>query len=92
MTNRETVIKKLQEALDDAENNGNIYAQIRRPVVFDTLVLLKEQPEIVRCGECKYNSGRCQGLYIQFVTCYRTGIPHKENWFCADGERRDGDD
>lgn len=61
MTNRETVIKKLQEALDDAENNGNIYTQIRRPVVFDALVLLKEQEPIAPsicgswylCSKCK---------------------------------------
>ena len=43
--------------------------------------------KVVRCKDCKYNSGRCHGMYIQFVTCYKTGTPHKENWYCADGER-----
>ena len=41
--------------------------------------------ELVRCKDCKFyneNSG----------VCYR-GIVHgyAETWFCADGERRDGD-
>ena len=47
--------------------------------------------EVVRCQDCKYNSGRCQGIYIQFVTCCKTGAPHKEDWYCADGERKDND-
>ena len=49
---------------------------------------LKEQETVVRCKDCKYNSGNCHGLYAQFVTCYKTGSPHMENWYCADGERR----
>lgn len=58
------------------------------------IALLKQfeaMPEIVRCIDCKNNSGRCQGAYYQFVTCYKTGSPHKENWFCADGERKCGE-
>ena len=91
MTERETVIKKLQEALDDAENNGNIYTQIRRPVVFETIVLLKEQPEIVRCKDCKHwmaNTQFCGLLTVDGFTAHRT----PSEWFCADGERRDDDD
>ena len=54
----------------------------------DALVLLEEQEQPVRCKDCKYNSGKCNGLYLQFVTCYKTGSPHREDWYCADGERR----
>lgn len=43
MPDREKVIKKLQDALEDAEEDGKIYAEIRRPVVFDAIELLKEQ-------------------------------------------------
>ena len=46
-------------------------------------------PELVRCKDCKYNSGNCHGLYAQFITCYKTGSPRTENWFCADGKRRE---
>lgn len=54
----------------------------------DAIMLLKEQETIIRCKDCKYNSGNCHGLYAQFVTCYKTGSAHRENWYCADGERR----
>ncbi len=50
--------------------------------------LLKEQEKVIQCKDCKYNTGNCRGLYVQFVTCYKTGTPHKEDWFCADGERK----
>lgn len=48
----------------------------------DTLELLKDQPEVVRCKDCKYlneDSGICV-----------IGIMHgyKDTWFCAYGKRR----
>ena len=43
----------------------------------DALELLKEQPEIVRCKDCKWN-------YIH-AGCE---LPHGGDWYCADGERR----
>ena len=48
--------------------------------------LLKEQPEIVRCKDCKWfikkfeNEGRC----IKHDNNY-----HEPDWFCADGTRKD---
>ena len=26
-------------------------------------------------------------MYFQFVECEKTGAFHKEDWFCADGEK-----
>ena len=54
----------------------------------DALAVLKEQPEIVRCKDCKH------GQLIQGeIWCHkyvpRTMIP--PDWFCADGERRSND-
>ena len=48
----------------------------------DAIALLKEQPQIVRCKDCKYwhDSIKCQ--------MYSEGMETGENWFCADGERR----
>ena len=48
MADREKVIKKLQDALENAEDNGKIYAEIRRPIVFDAITLLKEQEAVKR--------------------------------------------
>ena len=60
----------------------------------DALVLLKEQPEIVRCKDC---NKRGQSVYradgAEYIVCWNQGlgIQHPIDWFCADGERRDND-
>lgn len=53
----------------------------------DALELLKEQPEIVRCEDCKYYSnGFCYNpnTFDDEKTCGNT-VP---DWYCADGKRR----
>lgn len=52
----------------------------------------KRDEEIVRCNDCKWNTGHCRGIYAMFVSCYKTGCPHKEDWYCADAERREDDE
>ena len=48
---------------------------------------LKEQPQIVRCKDCKYWK---QYESYQFGECeiYK-GYNRSGNWFCADGERKE---
>jgi len=47
----------------------------------DALALLKEQPQIVRCKDCKHNDGaRCENFDIW--------VENDMEWFCAEGERR----
>ena len=46
MPDREKVIRKLKEALENAENEGEIFAEVRRPVLFDALALLNEQEDL----------------------------------------------
>ena len=66
----------------------------------DALALLKEQPEIVRCKDCKWwdkkdgaNYGYCHackhGYYSDHweIGIYRT---YKGDFFCSDGERKEG--
>lgn len=47
--------------------------------------LLREQPEIVLCKDCKhrneYRTGSCP-----FYTTWGSAAP--DDWFCADGKRR----
>ena len=40
---KEYIVQKMQEALEQAENDGCFYAEIRRPIVFNAIALLKEQ-------------------------------------------------
>lgn len=49
-----------------------------------------EMRPLVLCKYCKHNCGRGNGLYYQFIECDKTGTFHKENWFCADGEHKEG--
>lgn len=52
----------------------------------DALNLLKEQPEIVRCKDCwKREFDNCP--FNEFC-----GFKPDDDWFCADGERRNDDD
>ena len=54
----------------------------RDAILMDVLALLKEQPEIVRCKNCKF--------WLDSVRCplHSEGVFTDGNWFCADGERR----
>lgn len=88
MTNVKAVFEQLLHCKVIVTDEGMYYYVVPYDVYKDICNVLKEQPEIVRCKDCKYNSGNCNGLYLQFVTCYKTGSPHKEDWFCADGERQ----
>ena len=45
--------------------------------------------EIVRCKDCKHSYGRGRGMYCQFIECEKTGAFHKEDWFCADGKKKE---
>ena len=60
--------------------SGDILAGIERSI---------SNGELIRCKDCKWNTGHCRGIYVQFVTCYKTGSPHKEDWYCADAERKE---
>lgn len=77
MTDREKVIEKLKKL------NGTSEA---RTLIAETIILLKEQPEIVRCKDCKYNYNGC--CYNKETERINFAISVDNNWFCADGERK----
>ena len=90
MTDREKVIK----AVDICRGNGHCgdcqYYQghagytimdCRKYLLNDALELLKTQPQIVRCKDCKkHDTYDCN---ITYLTTQKT----PNDWFCADGER-----
>jgi len=95
MADREKIITALEMCAKNADcaEKCPYYYPIKRACVEamceDVLKLLKEQPEIVRCKDCKwYKEGydidgkwfsRCNGSV-------RTYGHTKPDWFCADGE------
>lgn len=47
---------------------------------------LEEQPDIVRCGECKYHR---EGFCYNPNTYETTGGNTVPDWYCADGKRKE---
>lgn len=43
---------------------------------------------VVRCGECKHRCGHMDG-YTECDKTERIRIWHPDDWYCADGERRE---
>ena len=89
MADIEKVIKEAEEALEflapDEKHRLHMGIMMKLGWIYDALDLLKSQPQIVRCNECKWfikkfeNEGRC----IKHDNDY-----HDPDWFCADGERK----
>lgn len=46
----------------------------------------------VRCRECKHNKGACIDLWGNPAIKCITGQTHSRDWYCADGERKGGDE
>lgn len=61
------------------------------PIVFPNCPL-KEQEKIVRCKDCKH--GKIHGIDVECVAheevSYDPEPWHPLDWFCADGERKEG--
>jgi len=56
-----------------------------KDVASDALDLLKKQPEIVRCKDCKH----CEYPNAEREWCKKGHLHgNAETWFCADGERK----
>ena len=91
MTEREHMIHSITRALYASEKIGIDIIQVSDDAARKLLELLKAQPTIVRCKDCRY--------------CYAEGFVHEHNvcdkheeikgqpddWYCADGEAEQND-
>lgn len=64
---------------------------------FDKAIDALKQPEIIRCGDCKFAEKQVCGPKEYEYKCVPSEFEglynyHDKDWFCADGERRDKDD
>lgn len=96
MINKEVVVFQIENMLSniDKENllmngghieNGTAFLELMTNV----LILLKEQPEIVRCKDCKH----CEYPNAEREWCKKGHLHgNAETWFCADGERLKDED
>lgn len=64
-------------------------------LIHDVLALLKEQPEVVRCNDCKYCTIAADKKWRQDFgkSIYECDHMHLNSvepyWFCADGKRKE---
>ena len=101
MPDREKVIKGMQQCLAYGDEYDKCmdcpYLQevdCIRGMKKDALALLKEQPEIIRCKDCKHRgiSEKCVIAAISEEKCVPLFmLDDRGEWFCADGKRKDGE-
>lgn len=93
--NRDEVISGLEKCAASECNEKCPYSSINcgcRPrLMLDAMELLKEQPEIVRCQDCKnwVGNGTDPSKLPYWLPC--KGLMREPDYFCADGKRRDDD-
>lgn len=76
-------IDKAIKALEHFKYNYQRYCDCS--AIDDAIELLKSQPQIVRCKDCKH--GRVYD--VDCVACEYQELSKELNWFCADGEPRE---
>ena len=81
MPDREKYIEVLSKTAKTVkEFNEDTPIKISLQCVEDILELLKEQPQIVRCRDCKHsNTGNWCEAHMEHYP--------DDDWFCADGRR-----
>ena len=97
MAELDKIIKGLEHCMRESDNlydnpcDGCPYYVEKQPsgicsgeLQNDCYDLLKEQPQIVRCKDCKH--GEPWSVLIGCGTVKGFGITHNPDWFCADGE------
>lgn len=73
---------------DCSKYRGEYTPDCMEQLLTDALKLLKAQPDVVQCGECKhYKDGFCYNpnTYDGEIACGNTS----PKWYCADGKRRE---
>ena len=79
--------EKIINAIEKAKKQSEEYAQERIIVPFKEadmiITMLKEQPEIIRCNDCKYYTGGIDGYCDRWFR--RSG---GNMAFCSEGERK----
>jgi len=98
MPDREKIINQIDVDIQRAERTGEMLVHIGRKTAKDALSMLKEQPQIVRCRDCKHRPKETNEFDLEFpegskcpCQCsddeYYSWYP-EDDWFCADGERK----
>jgi len=77
MDDREKVLSEFEKWCDEMADECPVICR-------DALALLNEQEAVVRCKDCRFF------MQDESQCAVRVGwFPVKEDWFCADGVKRD---
>lgn len=90
MPDREKVVAGLT-MLADRKNDNSCEGLKCCKIAEDTLDLLQSQPQIVRCKDCKHYvhvRNDAAGYCAKDSSCW---VFRDLEWFCADGEKKDGE-
>ena len=88
MADIEKTIKELKDGLDFKIYDSTCVL-LEVSTVSNALELLKDRPKIVRCKDCRWYGAdyECDNAHSP---CFHNGSI-SDNWFCADGEPKDGE-
>lgn len=78
---REKVVSTFEKIISVCKEDGCDFVDLTFEDAEQILAMLKNQPQIVRCKDCKHweqSNGHCP-----FNSIFTNA-----EWFCADGERR----
>ena len=93
MADRDTTKRMFTHMINMMEQHDTMTISCGDPLMEllkDVRELLKEQPEIVPCKDCKHKEESVSPSWEAW--CNRLHCGCDNDWFCADGERSDGDE
>jgi len=79
---RNECIDGMQRIID--ENQNKILVRVHVGYLIHAVKYLKDQPEIVRCKDCKKHGDITCSLWTDAVE-----FETEDDWFCADGKRKE---
>ena len=90
MADREKVVKGLEECAWNGKCTKCQYRKEKqalscKKLLVDALELLKEQPDVVKCEDCKHCGWATK---TRMSDCRKTGLFIKPGFYCAYGERK----
>lgn len=91
LISRQAAIDEIDEWIKAFQENGHKESSADARLIQDGIIQLPSaQPEIVRCGECKYYQKVYGGLPLGEVGhCICHSFETVPDWYCADGEKKE---
>lgn len=84
MTDRERIIRQLAETIETPKDKETYeHYQHYKQLIEDAFAVIKEQPEIVRCKDCRWNIWTGEMAY-----CKLYEYKHIPDFYCLNGDKK----